>query len=264
MSTFLEVHETLLGFVNFKLYSDLNLIYPPKLDQTLLENGCGLDAYILESNQPKVDSSSSLSKQEKKIFRQRVKSLDAKIDEIEEEEEEEDGQDKDIDQEEEDDDDIVPEPVVEPTAAEEMVVQMAKQDSKDAGLFQSCVFWISREVPRYSLEFIIRACGGSCGWDETVASGSPFQHDDTRITHHITDRSTLPAKLVDGREYLQPQWVYDCINAQKLVKTDNYHPGEKLPSHLSPFVVVSGEDEYNPEEAYDDQVMEQDEVLILV
>jgi pescadillo protein len=30
MLTFLEFYTTMLGFVNYKLYSDLNLHYPPK------------------------------------------------------------------------------------------------------------------------------------------------------------------------------------------------------------------------------------------
>lgn len=36
MLTFLEFYQTLVGFVNFKLYSDINSVYPPKID--LLKN----------------------------------------------------------------------------------------------------------------------------------------------------------------------------------------------------------------------------------
>ena len=110
------------------------------------------------------------------------------------------------------------------------------------------LFWLSREVPRYSLEFIIRASGGKCGWDETMGCGSPFKECDNRISHHITDRPTNPDDFhKEGREYLQPQWIYDCINSAKLVKTTGYHPGEKLPAHLSPFV-IAGVDDYSPEQ----------------
>ena len=31
MATFLEFYTTLLGFVNYRLYTDLGLIYPPKV-----------------------------------------------------------------------------------------------------------------------------------------------------------------------------------------------------------------------------------------
>jgi pescadillo len=32
MMTFLEFYELLMGYVNFKLFHDLNLTYPPKFD----------------------------------------------------------------------------------------------------------------------------------------------------------------------------------------------------------------------------------------
>jgi hypothetical protein len=43
MATFLEFYTTLLGFINFKLYSELGLIYPPKVGQLVWnEHGNGL------------------------------------------------------------------------------------------------------------------------------------------------------------------------------------------------------------------------------
>ena len=49
MLTFLEFYQTLLGFVNFKLYSDINLVYPPKLDTSKDEGAAGLGALIIET-----------------------------------------------------------------------------------------------------------------------------------------------------------------------------------------------------------------------
>lgn len=49
MATFLDLYINLIGFVNYKLYCDTNLIYPPKLDSTRDARGAGLESFILES-----------------------------------------------------------------------------------------------------------------------------------------------------------------------------------------------------------------------
>ncbi|PWY97569.1 hypothetical protein BCV70DRAFT_202746 [Testicularia cyperi] len=48
MYTFLELYQTLLGFVLFKLYSDENLVYPPKFDASKDEQGAGFGALSLD------------------------------------------------------------------------------------------------------------------------------------------------------------------------------------------------------------------------
>ena len=48
MLTFLELYQTLLGFVFFKLYTDAGLTYPPPLDDKKDEGGAGVDAFILQ------------------------------------------------------------------------------------------------------------------------------------------------------------------------------------------------------------------------
>lgn len=46
MLTFVEFHEAMVGFVNFKLYHTLGLDYPPVLDRRLEEASAGLEAVM--------------------------------------------------------------------------------------------------------------------------------------------------------------------------------------------------------------------------
>jgi pescadillo protein len=49
------------------------------------------------------------------------------------------------------------------------------------------------------------------------------------------------------RFYVQPQWVFDCINARLRLKEADYFMGADLPAHLSPFVEEK-EGDYMPPE----------------
>jgi pescadillo len=166
MATFLEIYETLLAFVNFKLFSDMGLSYPPTATDSDVE----------------------------------VKEVEMDMD-------------------------SVPKPVVAPTTDTETVPQL----SAPTRVFAGFKFALSREVPQEALTFVIQSMGGK------IVS-------ETQATHVVSDR---PGAAVEGCEVIQPQWVFDCLNANKVVKTDGYHPGETLPPHLSPFV-SAGEDDYVP------------------
>jgi pescadillo protein len=112
-------------------------------------------------------------------------------------------------------------------------VQIEKKQKKPKkGLFSSCHFYLTREVPRDSLEFVIRSFGGRISWD-----GCPWDitesHDS--ITHQILDRPSQ-SHIFLSRDYIQPQWVYDSVNAGLLLPVDEYSITSKLPPHLSPFV----------------------------
>ena len=77
--------------------------------------------------------------------------------------------------------------------------------------------------------------GGRVGWE---GAGSPVQSSDQSITHNVVDRAVLPdgVEKHDTREYVQPQWIYDSINAQMCLPVERYLMGASLPPHLSPYV----------------------------
>jgi pescadillo len=101
-----------------------------------------------------------------------------------------------------------------------------------ASLFKGAVFFVNREVPMELLQLCIASFGGVMGWD---GPDSPYQVNDVRITHQIVDRP-VQGEGSAGREYIQPQWVFDSINAQLQLPVHRYRPGQALPPHLSPFV----------------------------
>lgn len=115
-------------------------------------------------------------------------------------------------------------------APEMEIEQAANEGSK---LFEQCVFYLSREVPTTSLVFVITSFGGQVLWgDHPVLNHQANQS----ITHHVVDRPKLQGEAVENREYIQPQWVYDCVNNGTLLPTFEYQIGHELPAHLSPFV----------------------------
>ncbi|KAG0048388.1 mRNA-binding ribosome synthesis protein nop7 [Gryganskiella cystojenkinii] len=262
MLTFLEFHQTVCGFVNYRLYSDVNLVYPPALDLKLDEGGAGMNALIIESTQssaniaktvntPITTSSvaASLSKEEKQRLQEsekRLKSLSSKIAHIQENGEEDssmttENNDESIDE--------FPAQLPNPDSSATVTftdIQRASQHlTQFQSLFSNCYIFLSREVPRYSLEFILRALGAQVGWDSVLGEGSPFDENDDRITHQISDRPTQGHRFL-SRQYVQPQWAYDCINAGKLLTSEPYHVGKTLPPHLSPFVEAK-EGDYVPD-----------------
>ncbi|RKP34675.1 Pescadillo N-terminus-domain-containing protein [Dimargaris cristalligena] len=217
MATFAEFYETLIGFINFQLYRDANLAYPPKINA---QNSSNVDAEA-EGQDESEAANADTAQADIREFVQAAKQQAA-----------------------EEGDATTPSDALLDLQAME---HLAEAHSSLQNLFQGAVFYLSRETPRGVLYFLIRAFGGQVGWDPLAATGSPFAEADSRITYQICDRPMLQHTVV-GRTYLQPQWVFDSINFQKRMPVQLYAPGKELPPHLSPFVEYR-EGDYVPEEA---------------
>ena len=113
-------------------------------------------------------------------------------------------------------------------------------------LFKGLKFFLNREIPREQFVLGIRSFSGEVSWDKTTGLGSTYQEDDETITHQIIDRP-LVGKSHINRAYVQPQWVFDCINENMLLPVNDYLPGAVLPPHLSPFVDANEGDYIPPE-----------------
>jgi pescadillo protein len=271
MGTFVEFYMTLLGFVNYRLYTAVGLKYPPKFDQLKDDQGAELGAFALEGvNIATNDDTKAITSGETehgpdpkvqaevdKIVQQlRVESDDkaaeeGPADDVEGEEKPSDAIDK-----------------FEPVAPGGDVLPQPSYSSSDpAQLFSGLTFFLSRETPRQSLEFILRAFGCKrIGWDSVLGEGSfTTDESDPSITHQIVDRPVVQAAMNEegdgednqtsqkvgpnhrypGRVYVQPQWVWDSVNDEELKSPELYGPGAALPPHLSPFVKPT-QGQYDP------------------
>lgn len=91
-----------------------------------------------------------------------------------------------------------------------------------------------------------RSFGGDVSWDKSLCIGATYDITDSCITHQIVDRPGQQTPII-GRYYVQPQWVFDCVNARLLLPVAEYFPGVQLPPHLSPFVSEKEGDYIPPE-----------------
>ncbi|KAG6583585.1 Pescadillo-like protein [Cucurbita argyrosperma subsp. argyrosperma] len=217
---FMEFYETLLAFVNFHVYHSINLKYPPILDPHL--EALAADLYALSryfdanTRSSLLDSQTSSSSGYGQVDAEenselRLAQLQHQLS------------------------------LNEPTALMHLVEDAAgKNEDEDEDedtreckkLFKNMKFFLSREVPRESLLFVIPAFGGMVSWE---GDGAPFTESDKTITHQIVDRPTQTHKFL-SREYVQPQWVFDCVNTRLILPTEDYLVGRVPPPHLSPFV----------------------------
>ncbi|XP_063951629.1 pescadillo-like [Lytechinus pictus] len=228
MSTFTEFYTTLLGFVNFKLFTSLNLHYPPKLSTVVQST---------KSEADQVEDDDTVDDLIGSFVHDLVKVNQGSS--IDDEEDEANQQDQDQE-----------EALIAGGTVDEETVKKAREERDEMKrfkkLFEGCKFFLSREVPREAITFVIRCFGGQVSWGKTMFVGAPYEVSDETITHQIIDRPQQEKQYL-SRYYIQPQWVFDCVNARRLVPLEDYFPGVSLPPHLSPFV-EDKEGSYKPPE----------------
>ena len=272
MGTFVEFYTTLLGFVNFRLYTSIGLVYPPRFNNKSDEQGGELGAFTLEGkgvgskeqieeaptpalngdSYQNADGDSRMNHD----MQEKINALGELLEptpetQLVDQEAPAEDVDETIDAFETvgDGADILPQPQI--------------SGAEASSLFASFTFFLSRETPRQPLEFILRAFGCKrIGWDVVMGDGAFTNIEgDPIITHQVVDRPPLPpsslpelptaevaanlasssqnlqpGSRVPGRTYVQPQWVWDCINKGRLLRPDLYAPGATLPPHLSPWI----------------------------
>ncbi|KAJ4326335.1 mRNA-binding ribosome synthesis protein nop7 [Neodidymelliopsis sp. IMI 364377] len=269
MGTFVEFYTTLLGFVNYRLYTSVGLVYPPKFNAKSDEQGGELAAFQLEGKGVSTNGAVNGEEEDAEINPEAQAIADRIAAEGDVEEEVADAI---VAAAEDDDEEQATEGIdkFEPTAPDADVLPQPQASRAEAGsLFAPFTFYLSRETPRASLEFILRAFGCKrVGWDNVLGDGAfTTNESDPAITHQIIDRPSLangaaapvaaesedgnapkaqwPRSMMPGRTYVQPQWVWDSINQGKLLRPDLYGPGAELPPHLSPWVKPK-KGEYDP------------------
>eukprot|EP00210_Caulerpa_lentillifera_P000007 g7.t1 len=216
MTSYMQFYKTMLSFVNFRLFHSIGMKYPLRLSSASKQSAFPLEAVMKEFTK----------KESKKAAKSRVHETQKDDEELVEI----------IDEEEE---------IGEKAAGETRNIPVADDASLCAKLFNGLVFLLGRETPLDQLIFTIRSFGGIIILEDEKFSEEAKES----ITHCICDRPQLREdKKLQGREYVQPQWVFDSCNARVLLPTELYTIGKKAPPHLSPFVSTD-EEGYVPDYA---------------
>ncbi|KAG5527212.1 hypothetical protein RHGRI_028196 [Rhododendron griersonianum] len=247
MLTFLEFYETLLAFVNFKLYHSINVKYPPILDPRL--EALAADLYALarfidaNSKVPALESQSvSSSGSEQAEAQQKGSELDEselRLAQLQHQL-----------------------PSNEPGALMHLMENASGEEEDDEetreckALFKNTKFFLSREKIVSAFRFRGSLCFLSFlllvvwfrGREKELHLMNLTRALHIRfVTVHIVDRPTQGHRFL-SREYVQPQWVYDSVNARIILPVEEYLVGRVPPPHLSPFVDNEAEG-YVPEYA---------------
>ena len=219
---FLSFYVVLMKFINYKLYTTAGLVYPPTIE---MKNGVEYIGTVqlerLMKNDGKNNKNMKKEMKENEI-NEPVETNDIDVQQLNEAFMEIGGENV--------------------TLATEMID--TSKDSNESkkmemetfgeiktnyvqsvgnGLFSGLVFYLQTEVPKKSIGFVIETLGGLIVDDV----------NDERITHQVGERGQ---HVKIEREYIQPQWLFDCVNENFLLPCGEYAIGQKLPPHLSPYV----------------------------
>jgi pescadillo protein len=162
MSTFVEFYSIMLGFVNYKSYQDIGLIYPPKLSITNTQTDNKVKISTGTQNDFNEDYLSSLNCDFLKIVDEPDGATNGDVFSAVDEEDPE---------------------ILEKAKLEQEALK------KLQSLFKGLRFFLNREVPREQFVFAIRCFSGEVSWDKNTALGSTYQEEDESITHQIIDRN---------------------------------------------------------------------------
>ncbi|KAI1871949.1 uncharacterized protein JN550_004152 [Neoarthrinium moseri] len=285
MGTFVQFYMTLLKFVNFRLYSSIGLVYPPKFDQKKDDSAAELGAFTIEGNhataiqEAPAHAPATGGETEKATDPATQAAVNKLIKQMKDTEVEAKSTEADAASAEKEDEATNSIDKFEPAApGGDVLPQPTHSGSDPSSLFANCTFYLSRETPRQPLEFILKAFGCKrVGWDAVLGEGAYTTNErDPSITHQIVDRPVVqavaeegngednqtsqklePNQRMPGRVYVQPQWVWDSVNDEELKRPDLYAPGAQLPPHLSPFV-QSTHGGYDPTIPLEDQQPEEE------
>jgi pescadillo len=247
MLTFLELYECMLNFVNFRLYTRQNLAYPPRIDAEADAAGLEFASVRVDRKGDGAAAAASAPGLSAAAIHAALASAAAAAGTDDESDDEDEGHGKGGGGEaarESDDDKMEDAADAGAPGAE------AEADGGDGAeeerelLFGGKTVVIGRETPGLELEFVLKSAGAvRVVRQDDVGSGDGALDG---VTHWIIDRPAVTGARVMSVEYVQPQFVFDSINAGVLLPPALYAPGAKLPPHLSPFVGDEEDGGYRP------------------
>eukprot|EP00884_Botryococcus_braunii_P011256 jgi/Botrbrau1/20130/Bobra.0173s0032.1 len=265
MLTFLDFYNTLLQFVNYKLYQEVGARYPPFLEPRL-ERAAQSLAALMQDLASSASPSSALALPEgegvkDEDLQERLQTLPERLQEAVLATTVQPGQattaaDVARPRNAPDLNDVAMADALEASrqnpggsgASEAAAISRAgpsaaaDEEEVCGTLFRGLRFFLGREVPKEQLLLVLRAFGAEVGWE---GAGSPFSEQDDSITHQVVDRPRQSHRFL-ARIYIQPQWVFDSANFRVLADAELYVPGARLPPHPSPFA-LDDSDAYVPD-----------------